>query len=196
MITRKATALTFSLASLAFGVIYAQPSASAPDMSVLRAAGVDLPEQLGGLVREEVNLIGPDQISAEYRAPSPVSGAPMVHFLIGRALLPLAHEFADNETSIRRTLGTLTVIRDLPAPRGAPGAMGRLWRVDQEDGPLLIGVVIWQRGGWRIKIRGLSQNEEGWAAVQRLIDAFDWGRAPASAPAVATSAPRTAPGRS
>jgi hypothetical protein len=178
---RLATIAFFAL--LAPGALAAQASPPPPDMSLLAAAGVVFPERLGGFDRVEVRGNGPGQVAATYIAPSQIAGDPVVTILISRAVISAAVELAQTEASIGGDGRRVTAVRDLPAPRGAPGAVGRLWRLDETRGAALIGAVIWHRDGWRIKIRGVvsaASGDVGWAEVQRLIDTFDWGGARAT----------------
>jgi len=180
-VRRRFAALAF-FALIAPGGLGAQPSAA--DLALLAAAGVEFPEHLGGLDRVEVRGDGPDQLIATYVSPGQTAGAPVATILVGRASIPAESELSQTQASLSGEGRRVTAIRDLPAPRGAPGALGRLWRLDEGQGSALIGAVIWHRDSWRIRIRGVAAadagdaGERGWAEIQRLIDAFDWGRAP------------------
>jgi hypothetical protein len=82
-------------------------------------------------------------------------------------------------------------VRDLPAPAGAPGALGRLWRGEMAGQQVLTGMYMWHREGWRIKIRAtfaIARGEASWAEVERLVQALIAASGPAAA-----SAPGKAP---
>jgi len=167
----------------------APAAASAPPApaaaALMEAAGVDFPERIGPFELGEIRMLRPGLVVAAYVRTDETRAAPSVQILVSRATAPPAVALADNETLIESAASPVVALRDLPPPARAPGAVGRLWRAGTGRDALLVGIILWQRDGWEIRVRAVfsgAAGEAAWAEVQPLIDNFDWGRAPARAP--------------
>ncbi|HYE28799.1 MAG TPA: hypothetical protein VEA61_11290 [Allosphingosinicella sp.] len=152
--------------------VVAQP---APDMAILEAAGAGFPERIGEFTRRAIASVEPGRINASYRN----DGDALVDIFISRAGMPLDEEFASTEGMIGRVFSDLRAVRDLPPPPEAPTARGRLWTGMSGSGRVLTAMMLDQRGGWRIKIRGtVSQaaGEAGAKAIEQLMRDYGWWR--------------------
>lgn len=151
---------------------------TAGQQALMAEAGVDFPEEIAGFRRIGIGSVGPGRVGGQYAGP----GDAVVDIFIVRSDVPVDVELASTEALIARIFANLATVRDLAAPPGASGAVGRLWRGDSNVGPVLTGLMLFQRRGWRIKIRGTvaaAAGEAGWAGIERLMHDFDWG-APAT----------------
>lgn len=168
------------LAILVAAGLSATASAQQPapvDRAVLAESGIVFPERLGNFVRAQVSSIEAGRIGAHYVLPDGGPGSTTVDIFVRRVGEPLADEFAMTESMIRTIYTDLVVVRDLPAPATAPGAVGRLWQGSLHGAPVLTGLVLSHRNGWRIKLRATApavQGVDSWADVDALIRAFDW----------------------
>jgi hypothetical protein len=125
------------------------PAAAQPVGPVMPGAGLHLPERLCSLDRQQLET-RPDGLHASYGVP----GNGTLSVFVVPVVQPLADEFTDTEQTIRRLHGDVVLLRELPAPPGAPDALGRLWRGTLPSGPIVTGLWLWHHGGWRIKLRG------------------------------------------
>jgi len=168
------------LAILVAAGLPAAASAQQPapaDRAVLAESGIVFPERLGNFVRAQVSSLEAGRIAAHYILPAGGPGSTTVDLFVVRVGEPLAEEFAMTERMIRTIYTDLVVIRDLPAPAAAPGAVGRLWQGNLDGAPVLTGLILSHRNGWRIKLRATGpagQGADSWADVDGLIRAFDW----------------------
>lgn len=155
----------------------AQPPRLPPDTSVLARTGIVFPERLGVFVRAGLGSVETGRIDAHYVLPDGGPDSTVVDIYISRIHQPQADEFASTEGMIRSLYTDLVALRDLRPPPAAPGAVGRLWRGNLRGQPVLTGMILSHRNGWRIKLRATvpaARGEEGWAEVEGLIAAFDW----------------------
>ncbi|HEV2748409.1 MAG TPA: hypothetical protein VGW34_14070 [Allosphingosinicella sp.] len=147
----------------------------AAEASVLAKAQVDLPAALAQFVRGRVALMGPEQVAAQYMMPNGGPGAASVTIFIRPAGAPLHDELTATEQDIGLIFQGLTKVRDLAVPPNAPGSLGRLWSGQLHGNPILTGIMLSDRNGWRIKIRGTvsaEHGETGWAHIDGLIREF------------------------
>jgi|GEM_PF-4445355 len=151
--------------------------APTPDTSLLARSGVVFPERLGNFTRTGINSVGAGRIHGSYLLPPAGPGNPVADIFIAEVYTPLGEELTRTEQLIRGNFQNLTLVRELRAPRGAPGAVGRLWSGSIGEHKVLTGVILYHRRGWRIKVRATvnaANGEAGWAEVERMMDAFDW----------------------
>lgn len=163
------------LALLASAPAPAQPPGETASRrgEIMREAGVAFPDRIGAFTLQRIGSVGPGRVGATYLSP----GGALVDIFVAPAEVPLEREFADTEESIVRVFGPLRPLRDLAAPPSAPGALGRLWAVETGRGPAHTAAMVWQRRGWRIKLRGTvlaAAGDAGVAEIEGLIRAFDW----------------------
>ena len=167
----------------AFILAFAAPSAATaqiggpPDTSVLAASGVVFPERLGNFVRVGISSVMPGRIGGSYNLPPQAPGMPVADIFVAPVNLELAAELDNTEGLIAANFQNLKLIRPLRAPSGAPGAVGRLSSATLEGHPVLTGVILYHRRGWRIKVRATldaARGEAGWAEVDKMLEAFDW----------------------
>ena len=152
-------------------------AAATPDMSILTRAGVIFPERLGNFVKTGTGSVGAGRIHGSYILPPAGPGHPVGDFFIAQVNSPLGEELTRTEQLIGNNFQNLKLVRELRPPRGAPGAVGRLWSASIGDHKVLTGVVLYHRAGWRIKLRATvdaAGGEAAWAEVEKMMDAFDW----------------------
>jgi hypothetical protein len=179
-LTSVAAALLALLAPAAAGAQSKPPAAPAPAIAepaeILRQAGVVFPESIGNFRLVGVRLLGPNHVNASYG----IVGGPLVSVFVTPIVGTLEDEMTTSEAAIRRFHSDVRTIRDLAAPRAAPGAIGRLWAAEMGGERVQAAVMIWQRRGWRIKMRATARDDAGLAEIERLISAFEWnGTVPA-----------------
>lgn len=184
MIRRLLLALALAVAPVAAGA--QQPAGDPNPEAVQRQAGLAFPDQLGGFSRTRIYSVAPGQVSATYmlRSSSNPADFILVDIFAIRSSRSVAEDFASGEAAVVQLNSNIVAVRDLPAPAGAPGALGRLWTGDMNGQPVLTGMYVWHREGWRIKIRGTflaSRGEPSWAEVERLIRDFIAGLRPPGA---------------
>lgn len=170
-----AFASAFLLGLAAPSAVIAQ--AGTPDTSLLARAGVAFPERLGNFVRTGISTVGAGRIHGSYLLPPAGPGNPVADIFIAEVHTPLAEELANTEQLIRGNFQNLTLVRELRAPRGAPGAVGKLWSGSIGEHRVLTGVILYHRRGWRIKVRATvdaANGEAAWAEVEKMMVAFDW----------------------
>lgn len=173
------TAFAF-LSAILIGL--AAPSAAVaqsatPDSSLLAEAGVAFPEQLGKFVRTGISSVGAGRIGASYVIPPQNPGHPVADIFLARVQDPIAIELTRTEQLIGNNFQDLKLVRELRAPRGAPGAVGRLWSASIGGHRVLTGLILYHRRGWRIKVRATVSADGGeaaWAEVEKMLEAFDW----------------------
>ncbi|HEY0013204.1 MAG TPA: hypothetical protein VGB79_10185 [Allosphingosinicella sp.] len=173
-------AALLALTPAAAGAQSKPPAAPAPAHSdaaqILRQARVVFPDSIGNFRLVGVRLYGPNHVNASYG----IVGGPLVSFFVTRIEGTLEQEMAAAEAAIRRVHTNVRTLRDLSPPPVAPGALGRLWTAEMRGEPVQAAVMIWQRLGWRIKIRATARDDTGLAEIERLIRDFDWnGEVPA-----------------
>jgi hypothetical protein len=165
-----AAALLLALAPAA-----ASAQSAAPDQTVLKASGAELPERIGDFTRVGISSVEPGRLGASYRN----GGDALVDIFIARSVMTVEEELAGTEGMIGRVFSDLRAVRDLPAPAAAPTAKGRLWTGVSGSGPVYTLMMIDRREGWRIKIRGTvaqAQGEAGVAAIEKLVRDYGWWR--------------------
>jgi hypothetical protein len=143
-----------------------------PQHAILREAAVDLPERLGAFTRHSVDLVADGLAGAHYLSPSNA----VITVFVGRTQKPLAEDLAATEDAVSQTMSGVRALRNLAAPRSAPGALGRLWTGETRVGPVNTLTMIWHRRGWRIKIRGTApaaSGDAGIAEMEQAVRAFD-----------------------
>ena len=151
--------------------------APTPDTSLLTRSGVVFPERLGNFTRTAVSSVGTGRIHGSYTLPPAGPGNPVADIFIAEVYTPLGEELGRTEQLIRGNFQNLSLVRELRAPRGAPGAVGRLWSGSIGEHRVLTGVILYHRRGWRIKVRATvnaANGEAAWAEVEKMMDAFDW----------------------
>ena len=151
--------------------------AAPPDTTLLARSGVAFPERLGNFVRVGISSVGPGRIHGSYVLPPQGPGNPVADIFLAEVYDPLAEELERTEQLIRGNFQNLTLVRELRAPKGAPGAVGRLWSASIGNDRVLTGVILYHRRGWRIKVRATvdaAGGEAAWAEVEKMLDAFDW----------------------
>jgi hypothetical protein len=188
MVTRRLLGAAAALLLLTLGPAGAVAQLP-PDTAILAEAGTDLPERIGEFSRVAISSVEPGRVGASYRDRS---GA-LVDIFLAKAAVPLEEEFQSTEGMIGRVFSDLRAVRDLPAPPAAPTAKGRLWTGVSASGPVHTAMMLDQRGGWRIKIRGTvskAAGEAGVRAIEAFMRDFGWwrrapgrGRSPAAASA-------------
>jgi hypothetical protein len=150
------------------------PGAAAPaeagPAEILRQAGVTLPDRIGNFRLVGVRLYGPNHVNASYG----IVGGPLVSVFVTPIEGTLEDDIASSEAAIRRLHTNVRTLRDLAAPPAAPGALGRLWKAEMRGEPVQTAVMIWQRLGWRIKMRATARDDAGLAEIERLLRDFDW----------------------
>jgi hypothetical protein len=147
------------------------------DTSLLAESGVIFPERLGKFVRLRISSVGTGRIGASYVLPPEGPGSPVADIFLARVYDPLPEELARTEQLIGSNFQDLAPVRELRAPRGAPGAVGRLWSGSIGEHRVLTGVILYHRRGWRIKVRATVDavgGEAAWSEVEKMMDAFDW----------------------
>ncbi len=172
--------LTAFFSALLLGL--AAPSAAVaqnatPDMSPLAQSGVVFPERLGNFVRVAISSVGEGRIGGSYTLSPGGPGSPVADIFLARVSDPLAEELERTEQLVGANFQDLKRVRELRAPRGAPGAVGRLWSGSIRGNRVLTGIMLYHRDGWRIKVRATvdaAGGEGAWAEVEKMMDAFDW----------------------
>lgn len=151
----------------------AQTESAEGQRQILREAGIAFPERLGSFRLLGTSSVQAGRVGAQYGGP----GDAIADIFISRVAQPLESEFASTEAMIGQVFANLRPVRDLAAPTSAPGARGRLWTGESGGRPAYTAMMLWHRGGWRIKMRvtvDASAGEAGIAEIERFIHAFDW----------------------
>ena len=151
--------------------------AATPDTALLARSGVAFPDRLGNFTRTAIGSVGPGRIHASYVLPPAGPGNPVADVFIAEVNSSVGEELSRTEQLIRNNFQNLRLVRELGAPKGAPGAVGRLWSGSIGDHRVLTGVILYHRRGWRIKVRATvnaAAGEAAWAEVEKMLEAFDW----------------------
>jgi hypothetical protein len=161
-----------ALATLAFllSVAPAPAQPAGPFVPLNERAGIHLPVRLCALRQERLDT-SPTSLDATYSLP----GDGSLRVSVARASQSAGDEFIDTERAIRNYFGDIVLIRELPAPPGAPEARARLWRGVLETRRVMTGLWLWHRGGLRIKLRGtvpLGDGERLWPEIECAVRAL------------------------
>lgn len=155
----------------------AQPLATEAQQALLAEAGVTFPDRIANFTRVRINSVQPGRVSASYAGP----GDSLADIFLARATTPVRDEFVATEGMIGAIFTNLRPVRDLPAPSAAQGALGRVWSGESNGRPVYTAMMLWQRRGWRIKVRvtlDANLGDSGLAEVERFIREFDWEGVP------------------
>jgi len=158
--------------------------------TVHRASGVTFPDALAGFVRQRLNIYGPDDVGARYGAPAGDPAAPWVDLYVYRSPGSIDDEAANIEAQMGAAFGGLSRRRAVPSPAAVVEARGAIFYAKLGDEPVETAYLIVRSNGWTLKARATERggfNDEGWARVRALIDAFPWRAMPAPEPAGAAS---------
>lgn len=155
-----AAALLFPLSSTS-----AQPAAAS--LSLDARAGIRLPPQLCTMRQERLDT-APTTLDATYVMP----GDGSLRISIAPARQSAIGEFLDTQRAIQGYFGEVVMLRELPAPPGAPDARGRLWQGFLDDRRVATGLWLWHHAGLRIKLRGtvpLGEAERLWPEIECAV---------------------------
>jgi hypothetical protein len=159
--------------------------------AVHRASGIVFPDVLGGFVRGNLNIYGPNDVGARYAKPGGGPAAPWVDLYVYRSPGTIEDEAANVEAQMAVAFGPVRKIRDLAPPSNAPEARGRLFAGRLRGVEVETAYMIARSGAWTLKARATERGSfdaEGWAAVQALLEAFSWSSGDRPAPAGVDSA--------
>lgn len=146
------------------------------------ATGVQFPSKLGEFSFFGAHDYAPDDTSYRYQlAPGNVGivGQPWVDLYVYPRWSPsVSQSQIILEGQIENAFQNVHWLRALDPPKSAPDALGRLAKADARGDAVETAYIIRQFGNWEVKMRVTCVgcfNEESWAKVQVLIDAFAWG---------------------
>ena len=143
----------------------AQPAT--PIVPTAARAGISLPVELCAMRQERLDT-SPTSVRATYS----LTGDGSLRLSIIRATQSVDGEFADIERAISGYFGDVVMLRDLPAPPGAPGARARLWRGILDGSRVMTGLWLWQHSGLRIELRGtvpLGDGDRLWPEIECAV---------------------------
>ncbi len=161
-------ALAAAALLLPAGPVQAQPPGS--PLPLDRRAGIRLPPQLCAMRQTRLDT-APGTLDATYAMP----GDGSLRVSLAWARQSADGEFIDTERAIRNYFFEIVLVRELPAPPGAPAARGRLWRGFLDDTRVMTGLWLWHHGGLRIKLRGTVPLGEGarlWPEIECAVRAL------------------------
>lgn len=156
----------------AAGLLSTIPAMAQPANPVVPSAeraGIRLPVQLCTLTQERLDS-SPGGIYSIYR----LSGDSTLRIYIDRAAQSVDGEFNDVERAIGGYFGDIVMVRDPPAPAGAPEARARVWRGILDGSRVMTGLWLWHHDGLRIKLRGtvpLAEAERLWPEIECAVRA-------------------------
>ena len=155
----------------------AQPQATEEQRALIAEAGASFPDRIANFTRVRISSVQPGRVGATYTGP----GHSLADIFLARSDRPVADEFAATEGMIGAIFANLRPLRDLPAPAAAPGALGRIWSGESSGQPVYTAMMLWQRRGWRIKVRvtlDAAIGDSGLAEIERFMREIDWQGVP------------------
>jgi hypothetical protein len=168
-----AAAAFFLLLPSAADAVQPTPETPARQAEILREAGVTLPERVGSYALDRVFSVAPGRAAGSYRSQS----GGLIDIFVAPALGSAEEELAASEAAIGRIFRDVRRVRPLTPPPSAAGAIGLLWSAESARGPVATAAMVWQRRGWRLKLRASVPAAAGDAAVAEIeafIRDFGW----------------------
>lgn len=168
--------LMLAAAALLSPLVPASAQPEAASLSLEARAGISLPPQLCTLRQERLDT-APTTLDATYVMP----GDGSLRISVARVTQSVAGEFLDTQRAIQDYFGEVVMLRELPAPPGAPDARGRLWSGFLDERRVATGLWLWHHDGLRIKLRGtvpLGEEARLWPEVECAVRALAGSEAP------------------